>query len=302
MSLRPLMSTLRLFRSHPLTRDDLGGVLKRFVRWQVISRLLGEPVLMPFVNDTRLITTPGETGVTGNVYCGLHEFEDMAFALHLLRPGDWFHDVGANVGSFTVLGAATGAQVLAFEPIPSTFARLTANVRTNRFDALVRAENCGVAESAGVLRFISNQNTINRVATAEDGEDSGVIEVPVHRLDDYLAECPPTLIKIDVEGFETEVLNGARATLASPGLHGLIVELNEGGRRFGHESGDIAAFIRAQGFAPHAYDPLTRMLTPLADNATGAGIADNQIFVRDVDWVRHRLATAPKFKVIGREI
>ena len=42
-------------------------------------------------------------GVTGNVYCGLHDFAEMSFMLHLLRAGDLFADIGANVGSYTVL-------------------------------------------------------------------------------------------------------------------------------------------------------------------------------------------------------
>jgi hypothetical protein len=49
--------------------------------------------------------TSGMTGATGNLYVGLHEFEEMAFLLHFLRPGDLFADVGANVGSYTILAA-----------------------------------------------------------------------------------------------------------------------------------------------------------------------------------------------------
>ena len=46
------------------------------------------------------------TGATGNIYCGLYEFLDMAFLLHFLRNGDLFGDIGSNIGSYTVL--ATG--------------------------------------------------------------------------------------------------------------------------------------------------------------------------------------------------
>jgi hypothetical protein len=63
------------------------------------------PVVVPFVGDTRLLVARGMRGATGNVYVGLHEFEEMAFALHALRPSSRFIDVGANVGSYTVLAA-----------------------------------------------------------------------------------------------------------------------------------------------------------------------------------------------------
>ena len=62
------------------------------------------------------------TGATGNIYTGLHEFEDMMFLLHLLRPGDIFVDAGANIGSYTVLASAVvGAKSISFEPVPPLF-------------------------------------------------------------------------------------------------------------------------------------------------------------------------------------
>jgi hypothetical protein len=45
--------------------------------------------------------------MSGNIYAGLHEFGDMAFVLHFLRAGDLFADVGANIGSYTVLASMT---------------------------------------------------------------------------------------------------------------------------------------------------------------------------------------------------
>ena len=72
------------------------------------------------------------TGATGNIYAGLHEFNDMAFCLHLLRSGDLFVDVGANIGSYTVLASkVAGANSITLEPVPQTFERLKRNVNIN---------------------------------------------------------------------------------------------------------------------------------------------------------------------------
>jgi len=102
-----ILNNLRFITRHPLTRNARLATLVRWLRWQVGSRLLPGPVIVPFVNDTGLIVRPGMTGATGNVYCGLHEFEDMALVLHALRLGDLFVDVGANVGSYTALGGGS---------------------------------------------------------------------------------------------------------------------------------------------------------------------------------------------------
>jgi hypothetical protein len=104
-----IVNTLCFLLNHPLSQGQKLPTLERFIRWQLGSRMLPAEVVWPFVNDARLIVRPGMTGATGNVYVGLHEFEDMAFLLHYLRPGDLFVDVGANVGSYTVLAGGASA-------------------------------------------------------------------------------------------------------------------------------------------------------------------------------------------------
>ena len=118
------------------------------------SRLLSGPIALPFVEGTSLFASRGMTGATGNWYCGLHEVRDMAFVLHMLRRGEQFLDVGANVGSYTVLAAgAVGAQVTSVEPVPRTFAHLQRNVALNGLSATVNAWQGGLSDSAGTLRF-----------------------------------------------------------------------------------------------------------------------------------------------------
>jgi hypothetical protein len=64
------------------------------------------------------LSLKGLTGATGNWYCGLDAFEDMAFLLHFMREEDLFVDVGANIGSYTILaGNEVGAETIEIEPI-----------------------------------------------------------------------------------------------------------------------------------------------------------------------------------------
>src|SRR5690242_6809149 len=84
-----LRGTLRFIISHPLNRDRPLAALARFASWQLASRLRSE-IEYRWIDGATLKIRRGMTGGTGNVYCGLHEFVEMAFALHLLRPGDLF--------------------------------------------------------------------------------------------------------------------------------------------------------------------------------------------------------------------
>lgn len=105
------------YLNHPLGKLDRKDTLLRMFRWQIGSRLLGQPCAMPFVNGIRLLVRKGMRGATGNIYVGLMEFEDMAFVLHFLRNDDVFIDVGANVGVYSILAASRGADVVAMEPV-----------------------------------------------------------------------------------------------------------------------------------------------------------------------------------------
>jgi FkbM family methyltransferase len=114
-------------------------------------------MLVPFVDATRIFVGAGHTGANGNYYWGLHEFADMAFVLHYLRPDDLFVDVGANVGSYTLLASgAVGARTIAFEPVPQTLARLRANCDANGLGTRVDVRAVCVGASAGT-RGVLNQ-------------------------------------------------------------------------------------------------------------------------------------------------
>lgn len=253
---------------------------------------------MPFVNGSRLLVQPGMTGATGNVYTGLHELEEMAFLLHFLRPEDQFVDVGANVGSYTVLAsAAIGAATVAFEPIPSTFEHLLANVRLNAIEQRVRSRNVGVGAEAGTLRFSTENDTTNRVLMGEPSV-AGEASVPVIRLDDEV-ELAPCLMKVDVEGFETAVMAGARDLLRQPTLRALIVELIGQGASYGYDERALRRDLEAQGFEACRYDPFSRRLDVVGPECQEQG---NAIFVRDPTRAQERLAAAPRFTVLERSV
>jgi hypothetical protein len=103
--MRSISPTLRFIVQHPLSSKRPAAARLRYIRWQIESRLRPE-VEFTWIEGSKLVVRNGMTGATGNIHCGLHEFADMVFLLHLLRPGDLFVDVGANIGSYSVLASA----------------------------------------------------------------------------------------------------------------------------------------------------------------------------------------------------
>lgn len=290
MTPRRMVQHLASIMNHPLSRDAPLAAVGRFARWQIGSRFLRAPAIVPFTDQARLIVSTGMTGATCNIYTGLHDLPEMAFTVHLLRPDDAFVDVGANVGVYTVLaGAVAGARCTAFEPSVRIFKALRENVRINNIDADLRREAVGA--SCGTVKFSEDRlDTTSHVAQL--GE-SGV-DVQLVNLDGVLSETP-TLIKIDVEGFESAVLDGAEKILADPKLLAVIMETNGSGERYGAGDDVLLSRMTAYGFRAYSYSPFERRLI-------SPGTNKNTILIRNEMLVADRLKTAPSFSVRGREI
>jgi FkbM family methyltransferase len=251
-----------------------------------------------WVGGSRFLIRTGETGLTGNIYTGLHEFSDMGYLLHVLRNSDLFIDIGANAGSYTVLAsAAVGARVYAFEPAPSAYDRLVENVRLNGAEVRVICLNVAVGRAEGVVRFTSGLDTINHVAAASE-HGPKMIDVRVCTLDTALGSESPSMVKIDVEGYETPALEGAHQVLSSSSLHSVIMELNGSGERYGYDESRIMRMMSDFGFKTYSYDPLNRNLSDLGGKNLASG---NTLFVRNLDLVAERVATAAKVSIFGRE-
>ena len=285
-----MFNILKFIINHPLNHHDKLGAVLRFVKWQVASRLMPFPIVYQFTENSKLLIERGMTGATGNLYCGLHEFNDMGFLLHFLRPDDLFVDIGANVGSYTILAAAeSGTSVISVEPVPSTFKRLESNILVNNIIKKVSLFNIGLGSEPGKVRFTRSLDTVNHVATVDETD---VIDIQVDTLDHLIGLQSPALIKIDVEGYETSVLNGAAETLKKGSLKALIIELNGSGKRYGYEDSDIHDTLTAHGFAPYHYNPLNREMTPLN------GFSENNtLYLRDISFVKARIAEAKKYTV-----
>lgn len=165
----------------------------------------------------------------GNAIGNYGEYGEIEFEFmqKLLRPGRDAVEVGANMGSHTVpLARAlepSGRRLLAVEPQPVVFQNMCANVALNRL-LNVQAENCACADRPGWLNFDRQDYTASgnfggvsmRAAdSTQTAPQTGVQRVRSVPLDDLLdASWDVGFLKVDVEGFEQQVLEGARQTIA----------------------------------------------------------------------------------------
>lgn len=289
-----LYHTLKFITTHPLNKKNPLGGLYRFVKWQIRTRLINKPVVCDFATKSKLLVARGMTGATQNIYCGLQEFNDMAFVLHFLRASDQFIDIGANIGSYTILAASeVGARTYAVEPLPATFENLQKNINLNGLEERVTSYNVGVGDREGTLSFTKGLDTMNHVALAGEAH---TIEVSVHTFDHLFKLVKPTLIKIDTEGFEAAVLSGMKEALKSGHIEAIIIELNGLSKRYGYSDEQVHQTLLKGGFSPYDYCPFKKKLSK--KDSFGP---HNTLYLRDLNFCEKRVKNAPTWSIHNSE-
>lgn len=178
-----------------------------------------------------------------------------------LQPGDLLWDIGANVGLYTRIFAEKAGEtgrVYAFEPIPTLFGELCR--RTAEFH-WVKNEQIAFSDFDGSSRMLKGKT--DRLGHLEnfpgEANENDSFDVKVMRADSYVeaSKTIPNLIKIDVEGFEEEVLGGMTRLLAAPELRAVFLEVHFAileSRGRSEAPVRLEKLLRSQGLIPQWVD------------------------------------------------
>jgi FkbM family methyltransferase len=150
------------------------------------------------------------------------DWEPNSYAVldHFLRPGLVLVDIGAWIGPLTLYAAAIGARCLAFEPDPVARSELVTNLALNpTLAGWVTVSECAVGARPGQVRLgnITSEQGGDSMSSLLFAEAATGWEVPAVGLGEVLCGISPEdlgLVKIDVEGAEVEILDGAADYLA----------------------------------------------------------------------------------------
>lgn len=221
---RKLLQTLRRAPYRALLKlHDLSYAVKRvdYPRHPVYIRL----------------TTPREIGRADAVH---KEPWTVEWIENQLRPGDVLFDIGANVGAYSLIAAKfIGGQgkVFAFEPGFPTFASLCWNVAYNGCQDVVVPLQIGLHAGKGLTMFHYSSLAAGAALHTLGDHTASTVGATVYRqpvltygldalCEDFGIPCP-NLIKLDVDGTELEIVQGAAKALENPGLRSVLIELSE---------------------------------------------------------------------------
>ena len=147
-----------------------------------------------------------------------NDYEKLEFQLikALVQPGMTFVDVGANIGIHSVIASRLIGEkgyVYSFEPEPTNFALLKANLLRNGCTN-VTAVNVAVGDKRSKLKLYIESGSIGTHSLLPKNTTAkNAIEVNVIPLDEYFKGKTVDILKVDVEGFESQVLDGAKEVL-----------------------------------------------------------------------------------------
>jgi len=200
-----------------VARDDVA----QFAGREVVARLMGVSVPVFFYCDRNSSSIEADILKSSKVEIGAlkQRWRVLELGMDLISPGSRVIDVGANIGVYALPWAAMNADVTVhcFEPNPAVRARLARNVALNRLTARIRLHTQALSDHAGTATLYGNDDMSSLNKGVYTGAGQAVpTEVPLARLDDIFdIEGPPlSLMKIDVQGHELEVLRGAHAAIS----------------------------------------------------------------------------------------
>lgn len=231
--LRPLVRYLRMRRKELQTRwkTDLRYF---FTRLRLGFRTGGDQsfsasgtICAQTVHGLKIFLHGEDVSITPQIALnGTYEFREERFINRVVDRGDWVIDVGANVGIMTLVAAQKVrpcGRVFAYEPNPLVANLLKKSLVLNWFHDRVVLREKGIGSRPGRLQLRFSKGLLGGATLASedpqasfDGavslvSDEESIDVEVTTLDaDFPVDLPIRLLKIDAEGFEHEVLRGAR--------------------------------------------------------------------------------------------
>lgn len=248
------------FRDNPIK-----AILKR-VLWKFRWKLNHSPWLIPFSSRMKILLPNTGSGAL-IYYQDFSEPDTARFIQKILKPGMIFVDIGAHIGEYTLLSAEllgeTG-HIYAFEPQPKIYNLLESNIKVNQLKK-ISIESCALSNQEGKVEFtIFSEPSVSSIKTdlpnssEQNYSITDTIQVSTITLDSYFGslEDKIDLIKLDVEGAELMVFQGAKKYLEFSEATAPIWLFEFSPRNykdFGYDAKDLFSLLESYGYIIYEY-------------------------------------------------
>lgn len=197
------------------------------------------------VQGSRMKLNLSDKGIHRDLYLhGIREPQATKYLQRLLRPEWTVVDIGANIGYYALQEAQRVKSVIAIEPTPESYEVLLANIDLNEYSN-IRPHCLAIGDREGTIGFkLSRACNWNSVA-----QDDGDIKVPLTTLDKLLDGEKVDFIRMDVEGYEMNILRGMEETLRRRRPRMFIEVHRDKLKDYGHTQQELMEYLASFGYA-----------------------------------------------------
>jgi len=262
---------------HPSNRGHRLSRLAYASAFQLWARSTRRPMKVAVGSHSQMRAHLHFSASSEVVYANPPATELLTWSQHL-KAGDWFIDVGASVGVYTIFALEQGAHVTAFEPNTEAAKLFRENMEMNGYSP--EFHEAAVSNRMGTMRMTFDLDVANHLVLSPDERSHDVREVPVVTLDSVIGDKTVAGVKLDTEGTERLVLEGAERALTEKRIRLLQLEWNYASvKQLGEDRTPVADMLRDAGYRlvrPNVRGSLSRPVTDLA-------VTPEDLFAEPVD-------------------
>lgn len=250
----------KLLKRSDFQQNPLQAMIKR-LGWRLHWKINTQPFVIPFAETLKIVIPKTGSGA-GIYYQGFSEPTTADLFIRFLRPKMVVIDIGAHIGEYTLLAAKVvgdSGQVHSFEPQSHLFSFIKQSVELNGFQHVV-LDCSAVSDYTGNIEFqVFDEPTLSSIRKQNMHEQSmKIVSVPCISLDNYWTNKTDKidLIKVDVEGAEKFVLQGAVNLLALPPQQAptwIFEYAPNSYADFGYQSNEILQLFKQYGYIVFQY-------------------------------------------------
>jgi FkbM family methyltransferase len=248
-----LFKQLETILNHPLNHRKKIHTFIKVVWWKINQVFFRIPAVIEMTKGAKLVCYPTSSYGSFVVYANFPEFEEMDFIKNIVSDGHTVIDVGANIGSISILSASQGktVKVYAFEPTEKLIPYLQENININQFQNQIIIHQHAISNKNGTLKFVlESESEINHIHSGNNKEKN-LVTVKSSTLDKIARDSKikhVDLLKVDVEGAELLVFKGAKKLFKEKRIETIVFELNKNINNFGYSAKDLISLLKNNNF------------------------------------------------------
>ncbi len=261
-----MITSLKILFSTPYNKKRPFFAFKRILIWKLIRLFKLSNIRFHLWENRFIYLNYDSFQSMWIMYNYIVDWEEFNLIAKLVKPGDVVADIGANMGFYSIWMSkftSGDAAIHSFEPDEKNYRRLTKNIETNKLGKLIIANNEAAGAFEGEVYFTKGLDGENHITI---GQTSSTVKIKQTTLDSYclrhnikrLRYC-----KMDVEGFELDVLKGAECLLSEKKIDVLQLEINTSMQNSTYTAKELLAFVKEFGYSLYGYNVESNSLYPL---------------------------------------